>query len=161
MFYTERLKLRNFKPDDIKTLFEYRNDPKCGTFQTWDDTTQAYLEMLIETNSNRDLTNCEGHYAITINETDELIGDFYISKKGQTISLGFTISPLFQRKGFMYELLDAFIPHLLQNHSDCEICCLVHPENRASQHLMKKLNFSKEEFIEKWNSDVFVRTKSS
>lgn len=157
ILYTERLHLRNFRLDDLEHLFEYRNNKECGKYQEWKDTSKEYLKKLIETNFDRDLNNDEMQFAIALKRTDKLIGDLYISKKEKTISLGFTISPYFQRKGYIFELLTSLIPFLFQKYDDYEICCLVHPENIASKSLVDKLNFVKEEYIEKWNSYVYVK----
>lgn len=157
MLYTKRLHIRNFKSDDLQRLFEYRNNKECRKYQEWKDTSKECLKNFIEINSKRDLSYDEIQYAIALKETDELVGDLYIAKKRKTITLGFTISPSFQRKGYMSEVLTALVPFLFQKYNDYEICCLVHPKNIASNNLMKKLNFIKEEYIEKWNSYVYVK----
>ncbi|BCN29956.1 acetyltransferase [Anaeromicropila herbilytica] len=157
MLYTSRLHLRKFKVKDIDELYKYRNNQECAKYQEWEDTSREYLTQFIEDNKLKQIEDDEIQLAIALKDTDELVGDVYIAKKGKTITLGFTTSPTYQRKGYMYEMLHELISYLWRIYSDYEICGLVHPENDASMRLMEKLGFHKEELIEEWNSQVYVR----
>lgn len=156
---TDRLTLRPFQLKDLSHLHLYRNDPLCARYQTWENTTIEELKFFIKENMTRSLDDQQIQIALAAKETDQLIGDIFIAKKGHTITLGFTTSPPHQRKGYMLEALTAFIPYLQKRFPSSEIICLVHPGNHASEQLLKKLHFIKEEYIESFNSDVFVLKK--
>lgn len=157
MLHTKRLHLRNLKIDDLDSLYEYRNDPVCKTYQSWNDTSKKYLEKFILKNKNTNFKDNEIQLAIALKETDKIIGDLYFSKNDKTITLGYTISPIYHRKGYMYELLSTLIPYLFEIFKDYEIVCLVHPNNFASIKLLEKLEFKKEEYSKKINSFIYVK----
>ena len=93
-----------------------------------------------------------GHtsFMITEKHSGDIIGvcGIYVRDGLETPDLGFALLSSHYRKGFGYEaatrLLDFGFNHLgLQ-----KILAITHPENRASQNLLKKLNF---QFVEKFH----------
>lgn len=154
-----RLILRRFQLKDLSQLHFYRNDPLCAKYQEWEDTTLDELNLFIQKNRTRSLEDQQIQIALATKANDQLIGDIFVAKKGRTITLGFTISPRFQRQGYMFEALTAFIPYLHAKYPKSDILCLVHPGNIASEGLLKKLHFKKETYIKDFNSNVFVMQK--
>ena len=140
---TDRLILRPFQLKDLSHLHLYRNDPLCARYQAWENTTIEELKFFIKENMTRSLDDQQIQIALAAKETDQLIGDIFIAKKGHTITLGFTTSPPHQRKGYMLEALTAFIPYLQKRFPSSEIICLVHPGNHASEQLLKNFTLSK------------------
>lgn len=112
MIDTPRLTLRQFQLKDLSSLHYYRNHPVCKKFQNWEDTTLEELDVFIKSNMQRSVRDQQMQIALALKETNELVGDIFLAKKGKTITLGFTTSPHFQRQGYMFEALSHFIPYL-------------------------------------------------
>lgn len=136
--------LRRFEHRDLKNLYLYRNNEACSRYQRWDATSEESLKDLIEKHQNRELEDGDIYLAIADSYTDELIGEVYIALKEKTITLGYTISPEYQRKGYAYEVLSTLIPELLNEYTGFEIVCLVHSNNQPSKKLLEKLGFKKQ-----------------
>lgn len=156
MIDTPRLTLRQFQLKDLSSLHYYRNHPVCKKFQNWEDTTLEKLDVFIKSNMQRSVHDQQMQIALALKETNELVGDIFLAKKGKTITLGFTTSPHFQRQGYMFEALSHFIPYLQDLFPVSDIICLIHPGNIASEHLVAKLHFEKEGYIDEFDSNVFV-----
>ena len=45
---TDRLILRNLSPDDLDTLYLYRNNADCAQYQHWENTSREYLKDFIQ-----------------------------------------------------------------------------------------------------------------
>ena len=45
---TDRLILRNLSPDDLDTLYLYRNNADCARYQHWENTSKEYLKDFIQ-----------------------------------------------------------------------------------------------------------------
>ena len=156
---TERLLLRNFKDDDLNSLFNYRNDPNCAKYQSWSNASREHLQSFIEEEKNKTIKDETVQLAIALKSTNELIGDIYIAFKNKTITLGYTIAPKYQRKGYAYEILQALICHLFKIFEEYEFVCMVHPENEASKRLLKKLSFENEGYLKELDSVVYSLNK--
>ena len=153
---SENLVLRNLHKDDLETLFEYRNDEHCAKYQRWEDTSLDYLKNLIENNQDKNILDKETlQLAIALASTNELVGDVFVAFKDKVITLGYTISPKYQRMGFAYEIIKALIKYIFDNFKGYEIVCLVHPENEPSKNLLDKLNFKNEGYVEKIDSIIY------
>lgn len=159
--FSQRLLIRNFKETDLDTFYYYRNDTECSKYQHWNNTSKEYLRDFIQLQQNRTLKDGDIQLAIALNDNNELIGDLYIAIKGKTITLGYTISPNHQRKGYAYEILSSLIPLLLKQYNEFEIVCLVHPDNTPSIKLLEKLNFTNEGYEAQLDSLIFSITSSS
>jgi len=152
---TERLLLRNFIYDDLDSLYNYRNHPNCAKYQSWNDTSREYLQNFIEEQKNKTLNGETVQLAISLKNTNELIGDIYIAFKNKTITLGYTIAPQHQRKGYAYEILQSIISHFFKNFDEYEIVCMVHPDNKSSKMLLEKLNFENEGYLKELDSVIY------
>ena len=79
----------------------------------------------------------------------------YIAFKEKVITLGYTIDPKYQRKGYAYEILKSFINYLYNKFYEYEIVCMVHPNNEASKKLLEKLNFNNKGYLEQVDSLLY------
>lgn len=158
---SKNLLLRNLKSDDLNSLFEYRNNESCAKYQSWEDTTLCYLNTLIEDSKEKTFFDEETmQLAIALLSTDDLVGDMFVAFKDKTITLGYTISPKYQRRGYAYEILRQTIDYIFDKFNGYEIACLVHPDNEASKNLLKKLEFENEGYVEKIDSIVYILNKN-
>lgn len=158
---SENLLLRNLQNDDLNNLFEYRNDENCAKYQRWEDTSLEHLKDFIEINKNKSILDEENlQLAIALSSNNELIGDMFVGFKDKTISLGYTISPKYQRRGYAYEILKSTIDYIFNNFKGYEIACLVHSDNKPSKNLLKKLEFESEGYVEKIDSIVYILNRN-
>ena len=153
---TNRLLLRTFQSEDLDTLFNYRNDLNCSKYQRWENSSLEYLESLIQQNKPLKILDKKTlQLAIAMNSTNEIVGDVYIGFKNKTITLGYTISTKYQRKGYAYEMLKSLIDYIFDTFPQYEIVCMVHPDNEPSLQLLKKLNFKDEGYEKSIESIVY------
>lgn len=155
---TKRLYLRNFRAEDAAPIYAYRNDRRCYAYQRWEDTsTTAVRAFVAAFGADVFLSDKEEqHYAICAG--DELAGDlaYFYTEKDNCITLGITIAPEHQRKGYGFELLQAVIEAIQQRYPCLDIVALIDRENRASIALFEKLGFVRECYAEGIGSYVYV-----
>lgn len=152
---TKRLILRNLKEADIDILYIYRNDDICAKYQSWTDSSYVYLKNLIENNKDKTINKETLQIAIALKSDDTIIGDMYICFKDKTITLGYTIQPKEQRKGYAYEALTNIINYLHERFKEYEIVCMVHPDNEASKRLLEKMKFKNEGYAKPVDSIIY------
>lgn len=158
MLKTERICLDHFRPGDEKTIFSYRNHPECARYQRWEDVSEAAVAAFV-----KKFESCvwlsseeEQHYAIRVGET--LVGDlsYFYNEEDRCVTLGITIAPEHQRKGYARELLPKVADAVRNACPALDIVALIDPENKASIALFEGLGFLRECYAEKIKSYVYV-----
>lgn len=157
MLTTDRLAIRNLNNDDLDILYDYRNDKECGKYQRWDNTSKLHIEYLIDKEKYKVFGVDTGNFAIVNKTSNVIVGDIFFSIKDKTITLGYTIAPQHQRKGYAFEILSEVLVYIDKNLKDYETVALVDPLNEPSIKLLKKLEFVREEYIEKLKSFLYVK----
>lgn len=155
---TSRLILRNLEKNDADEMFFYRNDENCAKFQRWDSTSREDIEALIEQFKNCAFLSEDYKqiYAVAL-KSGEMVGDLtYFFSPDDCVTLGYTISPKYQRKGFAFEILSAVIGKIREKYPSLDIVCLIEKENEASIGLVKKLGFAEECYSEKIQSFIYT-----
>lgn len=156
---TNRLVLRNLKCEDLECLYEYRNNEDCSRYQRYSCKEKQALANLIDLHETDLLLSTvpEQHYAIALKD-DRIIGDlsYFHQEEERCVTLGFTISNRFWKRGYAYELLSFLIPMIRTAFSELDIVCLVDPENQNSIRLLKKLGFQEEAYYEAIHSILFL-----
>lgn len=160
MLKTHRLCLRNLNPNDLDTLFKYRNDIRCNRYQRYEDTSREYLKRFIDeyTDSNLLSKEAEQHYAIECCVSHKMVGDVsvFFSESDNCFTLGITIAPIFQRQGYAFEILSELIARIQDIYPFMDIVAMIDKENFKSIALFKKLNFIEECYAEQIQSYVFT-----
>lgn len=160
MLETKRLLLRNLCPADGESMYVYRNDVRCNRYQRYEDTDREYLCAFAERYAGSTFLSREEeqHYAIVCRETGEMMGDvsIFYTEKDACFTLGITIAPAFQRKGYACELLKEVTARLRKAYPSLDIVALIERENVASIALARKLDFVEECYAESIGSYVFV-----
>ena len=158
MLKTERLHLDNLRIADVKIITAYRNDPQCAKYQRWEDTSEEAVTAFAKTFENSVWLSKEEeqHYAIRAGEN--LAGDlsYFYNEEDRCVTLGITIAPEHQRKGYAKEILSAVVDAVRKNYPALDIVALIDPENAASIALFEKLGFERECYAEKIQSFVYV-----
>ena len=158
---TPRLLLRDLTQQDLPILFAIRNDSACAKYQRWDDTSMEAISALI-TAHKADLFPSyagEQRYAVSL-PCGRCIGDLTIfyNEEDRCFTLGITIAPEQQRKGYAHEILSAVKSDLRNFAPKEELVALIHPENNASKTLFRKLGFVFECYAQSIDSDIYSIT---
>lgn len=156
---TQRLLLRNLSSTDMETIFAYRNHPDCAKYQRWDDTSKEAVAHLIE-NHHLDCflsQKEEQHYGVYL-KNGEFIGDisYFYNENDPCITLGITIVPDHQHKGYAKEILQEVITAIRHKYPNIDIVALIDPKNEPSLRLFQKLGFQEECYAASIASCVYV-----
>jgi [ribosomal protein S5]-alanine N-acetyltransferase len=155
---TDRCILRCFGEKDLDSFMTYRNDEEWMKYQSFKNLTKEEYRraLLVPLNVEKGM-----QLAIAHKDTDDLLGDLYLSKEEKTISIGYSINPMYSRKGYISEVLKALIPKLKEDYSDCKIIATTEKENLPSKNLLLKLGFVYDGWEEEWQEEVYVYFKLS
>lgn len=160
MLRTERLRLRNFCPDDARILFACRNDERCNRWQRYGDTSLAYLQGFTGAyaHSRFPSRQQEQHYAVVLTGNGEMIGDISIFYSGadRCYTLGITLAPHCHRQGYAFELLSEVTARLRAFDPAADLVALIERENIPSIALFRKLGFVEECWAESIQSLVYT-----
>lgn len=157
MLTSDRLAIRNLNNDDLDILYDYRNHKECGKYQRWDNTSKIYIEYLIDKEKYKVFGVDTGNFAIVNKTSNVIVGDIFFSIKDKTITLGYTIAPQHQRKGYAFEILSKVLLYIDKNLKEYETVALVDPLNEPSIKLLEKLAFVRDGYIEKLKSILYVK----
>lgn len=153
MFVTERCKLRPFEEKDLDALMAYRNNDEWMRYQGFKNLTKdEYRErLLVPLNVERGI-----QLAIAEIASDNLLGDLYLVKDDKSVTIGYSINPIHSRQGYITELLKAFLPKLKSYYSGYEVIAMTDKDNVPSKNLLLKLGFEYDQWIEEWESEVYI-----
>ena len=153
MFATDRCKLRPFEEKDLDAFMAYRNNDEWMKYQGFKNLTKdEYRDrLLVPLNVESGI-----QLAIADNESDSLMGDLYLVKDDKSVTIGYSINPIYSRQGYITELLKAFLPKLKAYYSGCEIIAMTDKDNVPSKNLLIKLGFEYDQWIEEWESEVYI-----
>lgn len=155
---TQRLFLRNLRSEDIKLIHAYRNDPLCFRYQRWEDLSAEAVKAFVEKYKDSLFLSRqeEQHYAVCSRE--ELVGDlsYFYTEEERCVTLGITIAPKCQRKGYAREILSAMVSAVQTRYPELDIVALIDRENTPSISLFESLGFFRECWAEKIQSYVYV-----
>ena len=160
---TQRLRLRNVEPKDADVIYDYRNNEICARYQRGQTRDYAGITALIERRKNDAFSAARPFMAaVTLRETDEMVGEIVAFPQEETITLGYTFSYRHHRRGYAFEALTALIGKLHEMAPDWEFLCFTEPENEASMALLRKLGYEELGYAPSKQSMVFGKwTKES
>ena len=153
---TQRLTLRNVAPRDADVMFDYRNHEVCARYQRGQTKDYAGIQELIEKRKG-DLLSTENPalIAVSLRDTDELIGEIVVMPNEDTFSLGYTFSYRHHRRGYAFEALSALTELLHGRYPTWEFISFTHPDNQASRGLLLKLGYRDLGYIPSMESQAF------
>lgn len=153
---TDRLILRQVKPEDAEIMYDYRSNEICARYQRGQVKELDGIKALIERRRN-DIFGVEANFmiAVALRETGEMIGEIVVMPNDGCISIGYTFSYKHHRKGYAYEALSVLTDTLHERYPGWEFICFVEPENEASRGLLKKLGYADYGYVEKITSNVY------
>ncbi|MEW6401756.1 MAG: GNAT family protein [Chloroflexota bacterium] len=149
---TERLILRKPRMDDTPAVFAgWTHDPEVTHFLTWYP--HEHLEQT-EDFVRRCLLAWEGEtrfpYIITLKDSNTPIGMIDPRIEGHTVMIGYGMSRLQQRKGYMTEATRAIIDWAFQQPSIYRVYATTDVENIPSQRVMEKAGMQREGLLRKY-----------
>lgn len=150
---TERCIVRCFEEKDLDSFMSYRNNREWMKYQSFKNLTKDEYRkaLLVPLNVENGM-----QLAVADKTTDELLGDLYIAKKEKTITIGYSIDPIYSRKGYISEVLKALLPKLKAHYHDCEIVAMTEKENIPSKNLLLKLGFVYDRWVDEWQEEVYI-----
>lgn len=158
MVKTQRLVLRNLRKEDAEKIYAYRNDPVCFRYQRWEDTSLGAVTAFVQTYADSEFLSKkeEQHYAICAGEA--LVGDlsYFYTEEDNCVTLGITVAPEYQRRGYAREILSAVVAAVRQTYPKLDIVALIDRENTPSIALFEGLGFYRECYAQKIESYVYV-----
>ena len=139
---TSRLRLRNVQDRDVDIMYDYRNNEICARYQRGQTRDYEGILALVHRRMD-DVVSVDAPFlmAVARKDTDELIGEIVVMPNDGTISLGYTFSYRYHRKGYAFEALTALINMLHEKYPAWEFISFTDPENIASMELLKKLGY--------------------
>lgn len=153
MLETDRCIVRPFEEKDLESFMTYRNNEEWMKYQGFKNLTKDEYRkaLIVPLNLEKGV-----QLAIVSKTTDNLLGDLYLLKEEKTITIGYSINPIYSRKGYITEVLKALLLKLKERHSDRKIVAMTEKENIPSKNLLLKLGFVYDGWVDKWQSEVYV-----
>ena len=146
---TERLTVRKFKLDDLASLIDMFTNPQVMRYigprraLTEEETQQWLNDILIQ--QDRVLTR----YAVTLKETDELIGVAGLRHEEGIQDFGYYFRRKFWGKGYAIEACSAILKHIENTLNIRDYQIFIADENIDSIRMIQKLGFQAAEAITK------------
>ncbi|WP_293798440.1 GNAT family protein [uncultured Bosea sp.] len=161
---TPRLRLRQFRTDDVDAMHACFADPDAMRF--WN--TPVHTRLIETERSVRNFIDCTPSYyrfwAVADAETDRCLGlvnyhDGHI--RSRRASIGYIIDPEHHRQGIAMEAVTAMLDFCFGELGLHRLQAFIHPENQASLRLIEKLGFRREGLLrdhlrvgEDWRDDA-------
>ena len=153
---TERLILRNLIEEDVAVMYDYRNHILCSKYQRGQTKDLPGIIRLVQEHQNACITTDHSFIiAVALKDTNEMIGEIVVMPNDGAITLGYTFSYKYHRKGYAYEALSVITESLHKLFPEWEFICFTDVENTASIALLKKLGYLDLGYAEKVTSQVF------
>ena len=154
--YTKRLHRRNVSQNDVHVMFDYRNNEICARYQRGQIKDFEEIQNLIERRKNDEISIYSPcMIAVALKGTNEMIGEIVVMPKNNTISLGYTFSYKYHRKGYAFEALTVLHEYLHKMAPEWEFISYTECENIASIELLKKLGYKNLGYVPSIDSQAF------
>lgn len=137
---TERLVLRNFRPEDAPDLLAYLREPGASCFLSLrlDDLAAAEAEATERAGSDE-------YIAVCLAATGRVIGDvFAMSEPPDTFSVGWNFNAAFSGAGFATEAARALFDYLFTVKQARRLYAYVEEDNFSSRRLCERLGMRAE-----------------
>lgn len=145
---TNRLVLRQFRNADSSDLFVLRSNPDIMRFIPRPlATSEQEATLLIQSFNEGIRTNEMITWAITLRDTDEVIGTIgfvRMNKENYRAEVGYLLRPDYHGTGVMQEALIAVVNYGFRTLNLHSIEAIVDPENVASAKLLERCGFQQE-----------------
>lgn len=148
---TERLFLRKIRKSDRSDIFSYCSKPEVSEYVTWEkhrfiEDTDRFINSVLDDYQR----NAPGVWGICEQKTDQIIGSIGIhnfDEKNQKIEIGYILSPLKHRKGYMTEALSFLTQFIFKHYPVHRIQIQCVEENIASAGVIEKSGYQFEALL--------------
>ncbi|SMF79353.1 ribosomal-protein-alanine N-acetyltransferase [Paenibacillus uliginis N3/975] len=151
---TERLILRQLRPEDSVDLYNYFSKDEVTEFYDLDSFTELQqAESLIRIFNDRFITQQGIRWGITLKTEDKVIGTCGFhnwSKKHFKAEIGYELSPEYWGIGVMTEVLREVINFGYKELELNRIEAFTYPDNIKSRKLLEKSGLSEEGYLKKY-----------
>ncbi|HEX2954982.1 MAG TPA: GNAT family protein [Bacillota bacterium] len=145
---TERLTIRNFRPDDWQDLYEYLSQDEVLQYEPETANTEAQCRQKAEERSRGD-----EFLAVCLKTNEKMIGHLYFSQtephEFYTWELGYIFNPAYYGQGYATEACRRLIQYAFKELHAHRIIALCSPENTASWRLLERLSMRREGLFKK------------
>jgi RimJ/RimL family protein N-acetyltransferase len=150
---TARLRLRRSLPEDAETISAYRSDPEVHRYQGWERTDPEGVRAEIREMAGRAPGEHGGWVQLSIEERESgrLVGDVGLSPadgEPGVIKVGYTISPVFQGRGYATEAVGALVSYAFDTLGADVVRAYASADNIASVRVAEKVGMKLMERIE-------------
>lgn len=142
-FETERLILRNYRPEDLDDYYDYMRLEFTARYETFSPLTRAETKTLLESRLGRD------DYWFAWHKADQrVIGDVsYTRKRYENYEIGYDFHEAYTGQGYATEACRVLVDHLFRTIGARRLTAECDDVNDASWHLLEKLGFRREGFF--------------
>ena len=153
---TDRLILRNVRPEDAPIMHDYRNNPICAQYQRDQTKDLPGIIQLTEKRQNDRITD-QGNFfvAVALKGSDQMIGEIVVMPGDGCFSIGYTFHYAHHRNGYAFEALSFLIDTLHKDYPDMEFISFTEPENAPSRNLLEKLGYKDLGYVEQVTSQMY------
>ena len=141
---TPRLSIEMMRIQHAASLAEYRSDPDVARYQDWDVPFSIEMaERLVDGQSQFDGPVSDDWVQLAVLREARSIGDVAVGihDNGQQATIGYSITPAEQGKGFATEAVGAVIGALFNEAHLHRVVAGIDPRNVASRKVLDKLGF--------------------
>jgi RimJ/RimL family protein N-acetyltransferase len=141
---TERLSVEMMRREHAASLAEYRSHPDVARYQDWAiPFTIEMAERLIDGQSQLDGPANDDWVQLAVVVGGRTIGDVAVGihDDGQQATIGYSITPAEQGKGYATEAVAVVIGALFEEAHLHRVVAGIDPDNVASRRLLEKLGF--------------------
>lgn len=142
---TPRLRIRMMRRPDAARLAAYRNLPDIARYQDWSmPYSLAQAEQALQAQHELDGPVAGEWVQLAIDHDGEMVGDLALGllAGGHIGSLGYTLAPEHQGKGFASEAAGALIDALFAAGEVHRVIASLDPANLASMRVLEQLGFT-------------------
>ncbi len=145
---TERLLLRLLGPEDVPAFAAYRSDPEVARFQSWDAPYPvATARALVRGMRDVRFGQPGAWLQVAIDAGGRMVGDVAVHVDGddpRQASVGFTLAPDAQGRGFATEAVRAVVTLLVDAHGVHRVTAECDARNLRSAALLERVGMRRE-----------------
>lgn len=144
---TKKLVLRAFETKDLALFAQYRAEQSVAQYQSWTHYTYQDAIELFQSMDYATFGSTGNWYqlAITLSETDELVGDLAIHFiDNEQLEIGFTVAPAYQGQHVAFQAVSRFLNYAFADLNIHRVIAITDSKNSASFRLLEKLGFRRE-----------------
>jgi len=141
-YETDRLILRNYKPEDVKDYFEYMSLASTALHEDFEpysmgDCTQAVNERLLD----------DSFWVVVLKENNKVIGDLCFRKNDyETYEIAYDFNACYGRRGYATEACKVLVTHIFSVLNGRRLYVGCNEDNESSWHLLERLGFRREAY---------------